>query len=78
MPAIRGLAAMLCLLVAACNSGAPENELGISGQAAHAAKIYAEHCASCHDAEGSGAPLRAALEQMTVQQIQNALTQRAM
>ncbi len=47
--------------------------MGISGQTAHAAKLYEEICASCHDREGSGAPMRAALEQMTIEQIKASL-----
>lgn len=78
MTAIRGLATVLYVFAAACNSDTPEAELRVSGQAAHAAKIYAEHCAACHDVEGSGAPLRESLEQMTVNQIQTALTEGAM
>lgn len=68
------------MLAAACGSPLPETDAPLkeSGQAAHAARLYADNCAGCHDVEGRGAPMRAALEQMSVQQIREALTQGVM
>lgn len=76
MPAIRDLSALLCTTLAACSAAPSEQQaqLGESGQAAHAAKLYADNCASCHNVEGSGAPTRAAIKQMPVARIRDALT----
>ena len=40
--------------------------------------LYREHCASCHDGGASRAPSRAALEQMSVENIRFALTKGSM
>jgi len=39
------------------------------GDVARADALYTQHCASCHDKEGSGAPLRAALRSRTPEAI---------
>lgn len=76
MNAIRAIGACILLLAASCSEEAREDEIALppSGQVAHAEKLYAEHCASCHDQQGGGAPTRDALEQMTIKNIRDALT----
>src|SRR6516165_11820143 len=55
--------------VLAASAGRDQATAGEDGE-----RIYREHCASCHDTGVSRAPTRAALSQMSVDNIRFALT----
>lgn len=70
------IASMVVFLVA-CARAAPSEDTappGRSGQAALAERLYAAHCAACHDQGVGGAPKRAALEALSPDVIKAALS----
>jgi polyvinyl alcohol dehydrogenase (cytochrome) len=66
-----GLTILVAGVAVGTRNAAAQNQNAAADQA-HA--LYLEHCASCHDGGASRAPNRAALEQMSVENIRFALT----
>ncbi len=73
------LLGLTLLAVALPARAAPQDSLlGGDGAFPEGAKVYREHCASCHDAATGRAPQKWVLQQMSAEAIHKALTEGAM